>query len=224
MSRLAVFDCDGTLIDGQASICRAMEQAFAEAALPAPDRGTIRRMVGLSLPQAVRRLVPDVDPELQGELVGAYKRAFRSQRECGELMQPLFAGVADVLEALRAAGWQLAIATGMSRRGLDHCLAAHGLSRHFVSLQTADDHPSKPDPSMVSAALLETGVLPQRAFMIGDTTYDMEMARGAGARAIGVSWGYHPVAALTAAGAETVLATFEDFDAALDADLAEIMR
>ncbi|MBW8755951.1 MAG: HAD hydrolase-like protein, partial [Sphingomonadales bacterium] len=123
MTRLAVFDCDGTLIDGQASICQAMERAFAEAGLPAPDRHQIRRMVGLSLPQAMRKLVPDIDEELQRAAVDAYKRAFRAQREAGELLQPLFDGIVPLIDALHGAGWQLAVATGMSRRGLDHCLA-----------------------------------------------------------------------------------------------------
>jgi phosphoglycolate phosphatase len=204
MTRLAVFDCDGTLIDGQASICRAMDDAFAAAGLPAPDRHSIRRMVGLSLPQAVRRLVPDIAPDLQAEVVDAYKRAFRAQREAGELSQPLFDGIMPLLDALHGAGWQLAVATGMSRRGLDHCLAAHGLTRHFVSLQTADDHPSKPDPSMLEAALFETASGSRDTVMIGDTAYDMQMARSAGVRAIGVDWGYHPPSELLAAGAEWV--------------------
>lgn len=204
MTRLAVFDCDGTLIDGQASICRAMEEAFAEAALPAPDRHMVRRMVGLSLPQAVRRLVPEIDEDLQRELVDGYKRAFRAQREAGELSQPLFAGIAEVLDALHGAGWQLAVATGMSRRGLEHCLASHGLTRHFVSLQTADDHPSKPDPAMLEAALFEAAAEPAEAVMIGDTAYDMQMARDAGVRGIGVDWGYHAPHELIAAGAEFV--------------------
>jgi phosphoglycolate phosphatase len=204
MTKLAVFDCDGTLIDGQASICHAMEAAFAEVALPAPDKHQIRRMVGLSLPQAVRKLVPDIDEAMQRDLVDAYKRAFRAQREAGELSQPLFDGIADVLDALHGAGWQLAVATGMSRRGLDHCLATHGLTRHFVSLQTADDNPSKPHPAMLEAALFEADTEAAAAVMIGDTVYDIQMARDAGVRAIGVDWGYHAPEELTAAGAEFV--------------------
>jgi phosphoglycolate phosphatase len=204
MTRLAVFDCDGTLIDGQASICHAMEAAFAEVALPVPDRNQIRRMVGLSLPQAVRKLVPDIDEAMQRDIVDAYKRAFRAQREAGELSQPLFDGIAEVLDALHGAGWQLAVATGMSRRGLDHCLATHGLTRHFVSLQTADDNPSKPHPAMLEAALFEADAEAAQAVMIGDTVYDIQMACDAGVRAIGVDWGYHAPEELTAAGAEFV--------------------
>jgi phosphoglycolate phosphatase len=204
MTRLAVFDCDGTMIDGQASICRAMDEAFVAAALPLPDKHQVRRMVGLSLPQAVRRLAPEAGDALWSELVDAYKHAFRAQRESGELQQPLFDGIAELLDALRAAGWSLAVATGMSRRGLDHCLAAHGLSGHFATLQTADDHPSKPDPAMLNQALFEAATDARDAVMIGDTAYDMQMARDAGVRGIGVDWGYHAAAELHAAGAEWV--------------------
>lgn len=204
MTRLAVFDCDGTLIDGQASICRAMDEAFAAVGLPAPDKHQVRRMVGLNLPQAVRKLAPDLAEGARRELVDAYKRAFRAQREAGELQQPLFDGIADLLDALHRAGWQLAVATGMSHRGLDHCLASHSLTRHFVSLQTADDHPSKPDPAMLEAALFEAAAEPADAVMIGDTAYDMLMARDAGVRGIGVDWGYHGAQELRDAGAEWV--------------------
>jgi phosphoglycolate phosphatase len=202
--KLAVFDCDGTLIDGQVSICRAMDEAFAEAGLLAPDRHQVRRMVGLSLPQAVRRLVPGLEADDLAAVVDGYKRAFRAQRTNGELSQPLFDGILPLLEALHGAGCQLAIATGMSRRGLDHCLATHGLTRHFVSLQTADHHPSKPDPQMLEAALFEAAVEPSEAVMIGDTAYDMQMAGDAGVRAIGVGWGYHAPDELLSAGAEWV--------------------
>jgi phosphoglycolate phosphatase len=205
--RLAVFDCDGTLVDGQAEICRAMERAFAEADLPLPDHDRVRRSVGLSLPRAVEQLAPDTTRALRGDIVEAYKRAFRAAREAGELAQPLFPGIAELLAALRGAGWELAVATGMSRRGLDHCLAANGIAGEFVSLQTADNHPSKPHPAMLLAALGEALADPGEAVMIGDTQYDMLMARDAGVRAIGVEWGYHEGAELVAAGAEFVAQT-----------------
>jgi phosphoglycolate phosphatase len=202
--KLAVFDCDGTLVDGQASICAAMEAAFADLALPAPHRNAIRRAVGLSLPQAARRLLPDHDSALHHAVAEAYKRHFRAAREAGELSQPLFSGMADVLHALRAAGWTLGVATGMSDRGLAHCLATHGLSGHFVTLQTADRHPSKPHPAMLEAALFEAAAAPEQAVMIGDTVFDMEMGRAAGVRSVGVDWGYHEADELLRAGAEWV--------------------
>ncbi|MGE3691291.1 MAG: HAD-IA family hydrolase [Novosphingobium sp.] len=205
--KLAVFDCDGTLIDGQASICAAMEAAFAEFGLPLPPRNLIRRAVGLSLPQAVRRLLGEDDETLHRDLAEAYKRHFREARASGALEQRLIDGVAPLLDMLRDAGWLLGVATGMSDRGLAHCLAANGIAGHFVTLQTADRHPSKPHPAMLEAALFEAAALPGQAVMIGDTVYDIDMAASAGVRGIGVDWGYHESAELTAAGARFVAAT-----------------
>lgn len=205
--KLAVFDCDGTMVDGQASICDAMEAAFAETGLPSPDRNAVRRAVGLSLVQAARRLVPEADDTTCLAITDAYKRAFRKAREEGKLSQPLYDGIPELLGELRGRGWQLGVATGMSDRGLTHCLASHGLDGHFVTLQTADRHPSKPHPAMLEAALFEAVVQPTEAVMIGDTTFDMEMARASGVRAVGVEWGYHGADELIAAGADYVAAT-----------------
>lgn len=205
--RLAVFDCDGTLVDGQAAVCTAMDAAFAAHGLPRPDHHLVRRSVGLSLPQAVRALLPDADDDLRQGIDLAYRDAFRAAREAGELVEPLYAGVREVLDALLDDGWLLGVATGKSDRGLEHCLASHGLSRHFVTLQTADRHPSKPHPAMLEAALFEAGAMPQHAVMIGDTAYDMVMAVNAGIRALGVDWGYHTPAELVDAGAEIVART-----------------
>ena len=202
--KLAVFDCDGTLIDGQASICQAMETAFGQFGLPLPARSEVRRAVGLSLPLAIARLLPGAPAARQLALVEAYKQAFRTARAAGELDQPLYEGTAALLGALRDAGWLLGVATGMSRRGLDHCLAMHGLTGHFTTLQTADTHPSKPHPAMLEAALGEAGAHARDAVMVGDTAFDMAMALAAGVRAIGVDWGYHEARELLAAGAETV--------------------
>ena len=203
-SPVAIFDCDGTLIDGQASICEAMEAAFAGFDLPAPQRGDVRRAVGLSLPQAVRSLLPDEAEDLHHRIVEAYKREFRTARTEGRIAQPLVSGIPDLLDRLQAAGWQLAVATGMSDRGLDHCLAANGIADRFVSLQTADRHPSKPDPSMIDQVLADCAADRSQAVMIGDTTYDIQMAANAQVRGIGVDWGYHQPRELTACGAELV--------------------
>ncbi len=203
-ARLALFDCDGTLIDGQASICEAMEAAFAEHGLAAPPRNDVRRAVGLSLPVAVRGLIPHSAPEVHEAVVESYKQAFRTARTEGRLSQKLVPGIREVLEALSGAGWVLGVATGMSDRGLAHCLAENGVIELFATLQTADRHPSKPNPSMARAALRETGTEAASAVMIGDTVFDMEMAGNAGMRALGVEWGYHPSNDLLAAGAEIV--------------------
>lgn len=203
-SRLAVFDCDGTLVDGQAEVCDVMEAAFAEAGLPPPSRNTVRRSVGLSLNAAMRQLAPDAVEEMQHHAVECYRRIYRARRMDGRLSEPLYPGIAQLLHNLHSDGWLLAVATGKSERGLKACLETHGILDLFVSLQTADHHPSKPNPAMLEAALLESGVSPAEAVMIGDTTFDILMANDAGVRALGVEWGYHEAHELRAAGAAAV--------------------
>ena len=210
MSRLVVFDCDGTLVDGQAAICETMELAFTSNGLAAPDRHHVRRMVGLSLPYALRELAPDASDEQRHAVVEAYKTGFRDLRLSGALREPLYDGIAGLIDELSGEGWQLAVATGKSDRGLHACLDTHGIRHRFVSLQTADRHPSKPHPAMLEAALFEAAVQPGDAVMIGDTSFDMEMAVAAGVRAIGVAWGYHEAHELREAGAVAVAETAEE--------------
>ncbi len=206
MTRLAVFDCDGTLVDSQANICRAMEAAFTGARVDPPPRAAIRRIVGLSLVEAVTALLPEADPELLHRLALDYKHAFQQLRASGGLDdEPLFEGIPEVLAALAERGWVLGVATGKSDRGLAHILDHHGIADRFVTLQTADRHPSKPDPSMLLAAIGEAGAI--ETVMIGDTAFDMAMAKAAGARAIGVAWGYHGLDDLLAGGADQVANT-----------------
>jgi phosphoglycolate phosphatase len=205
--RLAVFDCDGTLVDGQAGVVNAMEVAFASAGLAAPDRHQVRRIVGLSLPQAIRLLAPEAGEELRDGIDAAYREAFRAARESGALVEPLYEGIAELVGHLADAGWTLGIATGKSDRGLVHMLATHGMTSAFATLQTADRHPSKPHPAMLEAALAATGIDPARAVMIGDTQYDMAMAVSAGVRGIGVDWGYHTAQELREAGAAVVVSS-----------------
>lgn len=214
--RLAVFDCDGTLSDGQAAICAAMAEAFAEGGLAAPDPHQVRRIVGLSLPGAIARLAPDHPPETHAQVVAAYKQAFFRARERGLVHEPLFDGIAALLTHLHATGWTLGVATGKSDRGLHGCLTTHGVFDLFATLQTADRHPSKPHPSMLETAMAEAGAESAATVMIGDTVYDIEMALAARARAIGVAWGYHSPDELLAAGAEAVAATPAELGEMLD--------
>ncbi len=202
--RLAIFDCDGTLVDSQHSIVAAMQGAFDAASLQCPPRGDILSIVGLSLPHAMARLLPDADAGLHDAMVAHYKSCFFDLRASGNLREPLYDGVADLLDALAAQGWLLAVATGKSDRGLAAVLAHHGLTDRFVSLQTADRHPSKPHPSMIETALAEADADRTQAVMIGDTSFDMLMAQAAGVAALGVGWGYHAPAELLAAGARSV--------------------
>ncbi|QUL36632.1 HAD-IA family hydrolase [Erythrobacter sp. JK5] len=210
--RLAVFDCDGTLVDGQADICDTMVQAFERAKIPAPDRNDVRRIVGLSLPVAIRKLAPDLTDNDARNVVEFYKSGYFARRQEGVLHEPLYDGIADLLGALHGSGWQLAVATGKSDRGLEAVLAAHGLTDLFVSLQTADRHPSKPHPAMLEAALFEAGATPDEAVMIGDTTFDIDMARAANVRAVGVAWGYHEPGELTLAGAAAIAQDVADLE------------
>ena len=216
MTRLAVFDCDGTLADGQAAVCTAMAGAFAEVGVPAPPNPAIRRIVGLSLPVAVRHLAPDEAPEVHAQLVDAYRAAFFRAREQGLVAEPLFDGIRELLASLHRKGWQLGVATGKSDRGLKGCLVKHGVFDLFLTLQTADRHPSKPDPAMLVAAMHDAGATPAETVMIGDTAFDMAMARAAGCRALGVAWGYHPAQELTAAGAEAVAETAAELEELID--------
>jgi phosphoglycolate phosphatase len=213
--RLAVFDCDGTLVDGQADVCWAMERAFERARLPLPPTSEVRRIIGLSLPVAVRHLAPDLSDNDASSVTEFYKSSFRARREEGLLGEPLYDGIAELLGQLHGTGWQLAVATGKSDRGLAACLAEHGIDHLFVSLQTADRHPSKPHPAMLEAALLEAGASPHEAVMIGDTTFDMHMARSAGVAAIGVTWGYHTPDELRAGGASVIADTVPELGAML---------
>jgi phosphoglycolate phosphatase len=211
MTRLAVFDCDGTLVDSQANIIRAMEDAFVRHRLDPPDHHATRRITGLSLVECMQALLPDADADLHDRLADDYKLAFQRLRAAGTLAaEPLYPGVADGLADLAARGWLLGVATGKSDRGLALCLAHHGIGDHFVTLQTADRHPSKPHPAMLDAALAEAGVSAAAATMIGDTVFDMDMARHAGVRAIGVDWGYHDAHELTDAGAVAVVRSFAE--------------
>lgn len=205
MNRLAVFDCDGTLVDSQANICRAMEACFAAHRLDPPERAAVRRIVGLSLIPAIARLLPEAEPAMHEAMAAEYKRAFFAMRSNGALdPEPLYDGIAETIEALDAAGWLLGVATGKSDRGLRLLLEHHGLHARFVTLQTADRHPSKPHPAMLEAAIAEAGAAPETSVMIGDTSFDMAMARAAGVHAVGVLWGYHTHEELRAAGAHHV--------------------
>ena len=208
MPRLIVFDCDGTLVDSEHIIVAAAERAFVACGQAPPAPADVHAIIGLSLELAVKVLQPDASPALHDRLVDEYRVAWRALRAAG-ISEPLYPDARMVLEELDRRGHLLAVATGKSRPGLLQVLEHHRLTHLFASLQTADRHPSKPHPSMLEAAMRETGSAPHQTIMVGDTSYDMQMARAARVRAIGVGWGYHAVVALELAGAEVIIDRFE---------------
>lgn len=207
---LVLFDCDGTIVDSQATIVRAMSEAFAAIERPAPKRQDILRIVGLSLPQAVAVLAPDLSEASAVTVAGQYRSAAQQIRlETAE--DPLYDGADDTIRRLGLVdGLALGVATGKSMRGVRRLLSHYRWEDHFSTLQTADDNPSKPHPAMIERAIAETGSEPRHTVMIGDTTFDMEMARAAGVRRIGVTWGYHSVTALRAAGADVIVDSYAE--------------
>ncbi|MEL6587640.1 MAG: HAD-IA family hydrolase [Pseudomonadota bacterium] len=219
MLKLVLFDVDGTLVDSQAHIVASMAQAFVSLRMTPPTREQTLGIVGLSLPQAMAVLAPEGPVE---HLVDAYKAAYQDLRSShGEATaSPLYDGIKPALDAIyEMDDTLLGVATGKSRRGLDHVIATHDLAWYFVTRQDADGHPSKPHPSMALTAMAEAGA--EQGVMIGDTTYDLEMARAAGLKTIGVTWGYHPVALLGPL-ADVVVGTPAELPAAVAAIWGDI--
>ncbi|EYD73446.1 HAD-IA family hydrolase [Limimaricola hongkongensis] len=198
--RLVIFDVDGTLVDSQRDILAAMAAAFAAEGLAVPPRERVLSGVGLSLPETFLRLAGAQGQDVRARMIASYCAAYADLRQAhGAESSPFYPGARAALDRLAGEPFTLlAVATGKSRRGLDRLIEAHGLEGLFHSRQTADDHPSKPHPAMIRAALDETGVARARAVMVGDTRFDVEMARAAGIASIGVGWGYQPAAGLSA--------------------------
>lgn len=206
--RLAVFDCDGTLVDSQHNIVAAMDAAWQTHGLEPVPAAAVRRVVGLPLLEAIAGLYPQGSHEVHLALTEAYKEAFHSLRQQPDHQEPLFPGTLEALQAMEEAGYLLAVATGKSRRGLTATLSRHGLENRFIALKTADDGPGKPHPHMLLEAMTESGADPDSTLMVGDTVFDIEMARQAKVRSIGVSWGYHDPHELHQAGADAVIDSF----------------
>jgi phosphoglycolate phosphatase len=214
--KLVIFDCDGTLVDSQHMICAAMHHAYAAHGMPTPPRERLLSIVGLSLEEAFRALA-GAETHPVAELALRYKAAFAGLREAGHHAEVLYPGAQIAIETLAARpDVVLGIATGKSQRGVRAVLGRHGLYECFQTIQTADDAPSKPHPAMVEQAMVAVGVAPAATMVVGDTIYDVTMARAAGAAAIGVGWGYHAPAALREAGATGVIDDFAELIPALE--------
>ncbi len=200
---LIVLDWDGTVIDSAAQIVAAMQRTMASFGLPARTDAQLRDCIGMGLTDALWRLFPDMDQNRLAEAIRRYSEHFRS---ADAPVSPLFPGVCEALHELKARGYRLAVATGKSRRGLDQSLRESNLGDLFEATRCADDCRPKPDPQMLEELLWETGLAPEQAMMVGDTEYDMGMARAARVLGVGVRTGVHDAARLGRAGAADVLA------------------
>ena len=216
MTRLAVFDVDGTLVDSRRSIAEAMAMAFTALDLPAPSYDDTRKIVGLSLAPAIKILAPDLPEARYRALADAYRDAFIANRERG-MSEPLYAGARETIADLKAQGWRLGVATGKARRGVDKFLDTHELRDAFDCAFCADDGPGKPHPHMLQLNMKTLEIEAARTIMIGDTSFDMQMARAAEAYAQGVAWGFHTVSEIESGGAHHVAHDFVALRAALDA-------
>ena len=213
--KLAIWDVDGTIVDSREVIQRAMETAFKMSGFPPPDYDETRKIVGLGLSEAIGVLKPDADDALLAKMTENYKNAFIANRSDPDFKEPLYEGALDLLSDMQADGWLMGVATGKSRRGLNAIFDMHGLERFFDSHWCADDGPGKPSPFMVEQNMNSLGCEPVQTMMIGDATFDMIMARAAGVRALGVSWGFGASHEIEEAGAHEVHHTFETLRASI---------
>ena len=215
---LVIFDCDGTLVDGQHRVIATMREAFRQNGLAEPDDRTTRRVIGLSLKIAIEKVLGPDQAHHADKVSETFRHVFHDIMTIKTIEEPFYTGARELVNALAMRDDVcLAIATGKGRRSVDLMLEREGWQKAFISIQTADSAPSKPHPGMIINALQESGVKENRAIMIGDTTYDMAMARAANVRAFGVAWGYHDVKSLAKAGAHMVFDDYPTLDTALSA-------
>ncbi|GAB2183000.1 HAD-IA family hydrolase [Roseibium sp. LAB1] len=213
---LIIFDVDGTLVDSQKTILQGLQVGFEAAGLPMPDAETALSIVGRSLDEAFLDLVGPAHQDKIPVMSEAYRQAKWSRRREGLDLDPLYPGARDAIDRLNPReDVLLGIATGKAMRGVRHMLDTHDLHGRFMTVQTADTSPSKPHPDMVLRAMAETGADASRTIMIGDTGFDMAMAKAAGTHALGVTWGYHDRNRLSSNGADRIIQTFAELDLAL---------
>lgn len=219
--RLVVFDLDGTLIDSHAFITRLQALTFEAEGLPPPTPEAGRAVIGLALLELMRSLSGG-DDALVARLSDRYRSYVHGPEGAEAPDELLYEGAFEVLQALyEHSETLLGVATGKGMRGVNRILNMHEIADLFDTLQTPDTNPSKPHPGMLEAAMRQTGASPDRTIMIGDTTFDMEMARSAGTYAIGVSWGSHSIEQLIAAGAHKTVDGFGGLADAVEELLGE---
>lgn len=210
--KLVLFDCHGTLVDSGGLIHEVMARTFEAFDLDRPELCATKSIIGLTLDIAIARLLgrDHVDDQALA-MTAHYKAIFAGVRAEAGFGELLFPGIAEMMQTLSGRDELLIGAvTGKSRRGLTHIAEAHGFDRVFFVSRTADDCPSKPHPAMVTECCSEAGIDPRFTVVIGDAIYDMQMAKAAGAAAIGVAWGYASVPDLVEAGADYIARTPAD--------------
>lgn len=205
---LIVFDWDGTLMDSTAGITLAIREAARDMGLPVPTRAQASHVIGLGLQDALRAAVPGLPAARYGDFVECYRRHFHAQQET----MALFEGVEEMLDALRARGYRLAVATGKSRRGLDHALQVTGLAGRFVASRCADETRPKPDPAMLHELMEELALSARELLMVGDTSHDLGMASSAGVDAVAVTYGAHPPETLRALAPRALVGSVGDLE------------
>jgi phosphoglycolate phosphatase len=203
--KLFLFDCDGTILDSVGIIHDSMVKTLGEAGYAIPSQIQTQSIIGLSLDLAIARLLKrEVDAEIE-KMTVRYKQHFHKLYNRPDFSQSLFKGMASLLDHYgEHDAVDLGIVTGKSRKGMDMFFEKHGFRQSFKTVRTADDCPSKPDPSMVLECCSEMGFGPKDTVVIGDSVFDMQMAKAAGVQAIGVAWGYNDVVMLRESGADEI--------------------
>lgn len=204
---LIILDWDGTLLDSAGKIIRCMQQAAEDLTLPTLSDAEVKQIIGLGLPEAIAELYPQASALQHEQFRERYVAHFLEQDK-----QPcvFFPTVLETLQTLKEAGYYLAVATGKSRRGLNRVLANLAMENFFHASRCADETRSKPHPAMLHELLQEFDLPSEQAVMVGDTTYDLQMARDANMPYVGVHYGVHDVASLQALQPLAMLEQFAD--------------
>lgn len=222
--KAVLFDCDGTVADSCAMICEIMRMVFVKHGFEVPLDAETRAIIGLSLDTAIARLKPDVRVDEVGRMAETYRTIFRSARSEPKFRETLFPGMKALVRDLAAREEVcVGMVTGKSRRGVDAICKTHGMTDWFAVVRTADDCASKPHPAMVLESCDVLGLSPADALVVGDSIYDMQMAKAAGASALGVEWGTFAPPSLISAGAFAVAGSVEDLGRLIDQWLGDEM-
>jgi phosphoglycolate phosphatase len=208
--KLCAFDLDGTLLDSTASIIQGVTECWQACGFPEPDPSEIKKIIGLPWEESISLLLPGSGDAERQRIRNFYSDISREDRVRQARREKLFPGVREMLEKVERSGALLAIITSRSGGRLRELLRTQDIETYFTILKTPDNGPGKPNPDLMLQALEETGVEKTNAMMIGDTTFDIQMARNAGSNALGVSWGVHQRNQLLESGADDVVENMDE--------------